>query len=41
MWIVVYVLFVAAVVFVGWLGKHWNEQLKLERERPSESHTTT
>jgi hypothetical protein len=41
MWIVVYVLFAAAVLFLGWLGRHWSQQLKLERERPSEPHATT
>jgi len=41
MWIVVYVLFVAAVLYLGWLARHWSQQLKLEGERASEPHTTT
>jgi hypothetical protein len=32
-WVIVYVLFVAAVVWLAWLARHWNNQLRRERER--------
>jgi hypothetical protein len=33
MWLVVYLLFAAAVLYLGWLARHWNSQLTLEREQ--------
>jgi hypothetical protein len=40
MWIVVYVLFVAAAGWLAWLARHWNRQLQVERENPPEGHGT-
>ena len=33
MWIVVYLLFAAAALYLGWLARHWNSQLNLERQK--------
>jgi hypothetical protein len=40
MWVVVYVLFFAALAWLAWLARHWNTQLRLERERhDAEEHS--